>query len=94
MEKGLYSQLVILCRKGLKITEENKNKNEINSSSKVSLQDNIVGLILILIVLKKILVHVNLSYLGKYFKGVTIHKIQIRLKCLRLQSEIQNMWKF
>ena len=28
MEKGLYAQVVILCRKDLKITEANKNKND------------------------------------------------------------------
>ena len=28
MEQVLYSQVVILCRKDLKITEANKNKNE------------------------------------------------------------------
>ena len=28
MEQGLYAQVVMICRKDLKITEENKNKNE------------------------------------------------------------------
>ena len=28
MEQVLYAQFVMLCRKGLKITEANKNKNE------------------------------------------------------------------
>ena len=28
MEQGLYVQVVMLCRKYLKITEANKNKNE------------------------------------------------------------------
>ena len=38
--------------KKLKITEENRNKTKINSSSTVSLQDHSVGLILILVGLK------------------------------------------
>ena len=28
MEQGLYAQVVMICRRDLKITEENKNKNE------------------------------------------------------------------
>ena len=27
MEQGLYAQVVMICRRDLKITEENKNKN-------------------------------------------------------------------
>ena len=56
------------------------------------MQDPIVGLILILIGLKKILSHVNLSYIRKYFKVTTNHKIQRHLKCLKSQSEIENVW--
>ena len=70
-----------------------KIKMKLNSSSKVSLQYHSVGLILILIVLKKILAHVNLISIGKYFKGMTKHRIQIHSHCLNFQSEIQNVWK-
>ena len=58
----------------------------LNSSSTVSLKDHSVGLIFILIGLRKILVHVDLIYVGKSFKGMTIHKIQIHIKCLKFQG--------
>ena len=93
IEQVLYSQVVILCRKYLKITESNKNKMQLNSSSTVSLQDHSVCFILIFITLKKSLSHVNLTSEGKYFRGMTIHKIQIHLKYLRFQSKIQNVWR-
>ena len=75
MEYGLYARVLILSRKGLKIAEENKNKMKLNSSSKVSLQDCSIGLILVLIGLGKMLAHVNLISVGKYFKGMTKHRI-------------------
>ena len=81
-EQGSYAQLVMLCRKDLNITEENENKMSINSSSKVSLQNHSVGLILVLVGLKKLLAHVNLIYIRKYLKCMTKHKIKIQLKCL------------
>ena len=49
IEQGLYLQVVVLCQKDLNITEENKNKNEDNSSSRVILQDHSVVSVLILI---------------------------------------------
>ena len=55
MEQRLYSQVVKLRLKDLKFIEANKNKKmRLNSSSKVNLQDQSVGLILPLIVLKTI----------------------------------------
>ena len=82
MEKGLYAQVVMLHRNHLKITEESKNKMKINSSSRARLQDHSVGLILVLIILKKTLAHVNLTFIRKYFEGIIKHKIKIHLKCL------------
>ena len=84
-EQGLYAQVVMLRRKDLKTTEANKNKMELNSSSKVSMQYYSVGLILILIGLKELLAHVSLTSIGKSFRGTTIHKIQIHLKYLKFQ---------
>ena len=52
MEQVLYAQVVMLHRKDLNITEANKIKVKLNSSSKASLQDHSVGFILILIRLK------------------------------------------
>ena len=83
MEQGLYAQVVMLRQKDLKITEANKIKIEINLSSKVSLQYHSVGMILVLVLLKKLLSHVNQFSIGKYFKGVIIQKKQIHLKCLK-----------
>ena len=79
MEQGLYSQVVMLSRKDLNITESNKNKMKINSSSRVSLQYHSVGLIFIFIGSKNILAHVNLIYIGKFIKGMKQHKIKILL---------------
>ena len=62
-EQGLYAQAVMLCLKDLKITKAKQMK--LNSSSKVSIQDQNVGLILILIGLTKILSHMNLVSIGK-----------------------------
>ena len=53
MEQGLYVQVVLICQNNLKITEENQNKMEQNSSSKISLKDYSIGLVFILIGLKK-----------------------------------------
>ena len=75
VEQGLYAKVVMLCRKNLKITGANKNKMKINSSSRVSLKDHSVGLILVFIGLKKILSHVNLVSIGKSFKCMTKHNI-------------------
>ena len=83
MEQGLYSQAVMLRQNYLKITEEKKLKIKINSRSRVSLQDHSVGSILVFIVLKNILAHVNLIYINKYFKGMMKQKIQIHFKCLQ-----------
>ena len=85
MEQGLYAQVVMLRRKDLNITEQNKNEMMINSSSRVSLQNHSVGLILILIGLKKIPAHVNLVSIGKYIKGMNKHNIQIHLKYFKFQ---------
>ena len=52
-EQGLYSQVVMISRKDLKLIAENRNKKiKQNSSSKVNLQDHSIGLILNLIGLK------------------------------------------
>ena len=93
MEQVLYAQVVMLLGKDFKITEANKNKNGVNSSSKVSLQDHSVGLILVFIGLNKTVANANLTSIGEYFKCMTIQKIQIGLKCLKLRLEIQNVWK-
>ena len=69
-----------------------KIKIKLNSSSKVILQDHSVGLILIFILLKKYLAHVNLIFIGKAFKGMTKHNIQIHLESLEFQLEIKNSW--
>ena len=68
VEQDLYSQLVMLLRKDLKITEEKKIKMKIDSSYRVSLKDHSVGLVLVLNGLRKILAHVNLVSIIKYFK--------------------------
>ena len=77
----------------LKNAEANKIKMMINSSSRVSLQDQSVGLVLVLIGLKKILAHMNLISTSKYIKGMTKHKVQTYFKCLKFQLEIQNVWR-
>ena len=91
MEQDIYAQVFKICQKHLKITQANKDKMRVNSSSKVRLQDHSIGLVLVLFELKNILAHVNLTSIGKYFKGMTIQKIQIHLKYLKFQSEIQNV---
>ena len=80
MEQVLDAQVVMLHRKYLKITEANKNKIKLNSTSKVSLHDHSVGLILILVGLKKMLAHVKLVSIGKYFKYMMKHKIKYIFK--------------
>ena len=87
-EQGLYAQVIMLSKKDLKITEA-KKKTKINSSSMVSLQDHSVGLILILIGLRKFLANVNLISIGKYIKCTTKQTIQIHLKRLKLQWEVK-----
>ena len=82
MEQALYAQVFMPRQKDLNITEENRTKNGDNSSSGVSIQDHSVGLILILIGLRKILAYVNLIYIRKYFKIMMKHRIQIHLKYL------------
>ena len=67
----------MILRKYLNTTETNKIKTKINSSSSVSLKYHSVGLILILIILKKILEHVSLISTGKCIKGMTKHKLKI-----------------
>ena len=47
MERILYSQVVMLHQNDLKTTEANKIEIKINSSSRVSLQDHRVVLILV-----------------------------------------------
>ena len=81
-EQVLYAQVVMLHQKDLKMSEENKNKANIKLNSRVSLQDHSVGFILILIVSKKSLAHVNLIYEKKSIKGMMKKNIQINLKCL------------
>ena len=70
----------MICRKYLKTTKANRDKNEdrFNFQGQSSRSQ------------RKILAHVNLISIGKYFKGMTKHKIKINLKCLKSQSEIQN----
>ena len=68
-EQVLYAQVFMLFRKDLNITEANKNKIRINSSSRVSLQDHSVVLVFIFIRLKKCLVHVNLVSIGNISKA-------------------------
>ena len=82
MEQGLQAQVVMLHREYLKITEENKNKTRINSSSRVSLQDHSVGLILILILSRKKFAQVYVISKRNDFKGMMKNKIKIHLKCL------------
>ena len=72
----------MLRQKHLKVTKEKKKEKNINSSSRVSLQYHSVGLILILIGLKKLLSHVNLNYIRKSIKSMMKHKIKIHFKCL------------
>ena len=90
MEQGLYAQVVMLCRKDLKIVEANKNKMTLNSSSKVRLQDHSIGLIFILIGLKKNSTR-ETDFYWEIFQRHEKHKIQIHLKCLKFPSEIQNV---
>ena len=40
-EQGLYAQVIMLHRKDLNTAEENKNKTRINSSSRLSLPDQL-----------------------------------------------------
>ena len=82
MEHGLYTKVVMIHRRGLKTTEENKDKMRISSSSMVILQDHSIGLIFNFIVLKKILEHVKLISIRKTFKVMMKHKIQIHLNFL------------
>ena len=49
MEQVLYAQAVMLHQKDLNISEANKNKIKLNLSSKVSLQDHSVDVMLVLI---------------------------------------------
>ena len=46
MEQGLYAQVIMLCRKYLKLVETDGGEMKLNSISKVGLQDHNVGLIL------------------------------------------------
>ena len=73
---SLFAESILISLKKIKI------KMKINSSSRVSIQDHSVGLILIFVELKKILAHVKLVYLRKYIKGMMKHKIKIHLKRL------------
>ena len=77
----------------VKIADTNKNKTNINSSYKVSLQDHRIGLILIFIVPKKSLSHLNLISIGKYTKSMKKNRIKMHLNVLKFQSEIKNMWR-
>ena len=90
-DQGLYAQVVILCRKYLKLTKEIKIKMELNSSFKISVQDHRIGLIMILVLLRKFLAHVILSSIQKSSKGMMKHKKKIHLKRLKSKSEIQNV---
>ena len=76
IQQGLYAQVVMICQKDLKITEANGNKLKINSSSMISVQDHSVGSILIFIVLKKSLAHVNLVSMKKSIKFMMEYKIK------------------
>ena len=86
MEQGLYAQVVKISRKDLEFITENRNINESKfKSSKVNLQDHSVGFILTLIGLKSILAHSSLIFIGKVFRAMTIHKIQIHLNSFKFQ---------
>ena len=80
MEQGLYAQVVMLCQNDLKITEEHRNEDKFNF--RVSLQDNRVGLILILIGLEKNLAYMNLISIRIFFKDMMKQRIKMNLKCL------------
>ena len=74
-KQGLNAQVVIINFKDLKISEESRIKMKINSSFRVSLNDNSIGFILVLIRLKKSLANMNLIYLRKYIKCTIKQKI-------------------
>ena len=85
-EQGLYTQGVMLRRKYLNITEENKDKNEdkfkFQGQSARSQRWFDLGFYLI----EKNSAHVNLISIRKYFKGIIKHKIKIHFKRFYFQS--------
>ena len=91
--KGLYAQLVKLRRKDLKFIAANKNKNEAKFKFKGQYARSQrwfdLGFDWI---------EVNFStrdsgFYTIFFKAMTIHRIQIGLKALKFQQEIQSVWK-
>ena len=82
MEQGLYAQVVVLLRKYLKITEENRNKNEDKFKFQGWYARSQSWFDLGFIGLKKMLAQMNLIFIRKYFKVMMKHKIKIHLKCL------------
>ena len=80
MEQGLYAQVVMPFRKNLKSTEENKNTNEDKFKFQYQSAISQRWFDIDLIIWRKLLSHVNLSFIGKYFKGMTKSNIKIKFK--------------
>ena len=81
MEQGLYSQVVMIRRKDLNITEENRNKNEDKFKFQGQSARSQHWFDLDFDWIEIFLAHVNLISIRKYFKGMMKHKIKIHLKC-------------
>ena len=90
-EQGLYAQVVMLRRKDLKTTEANKNKNEAKFKFQGQSARSQRWFDLDFDWIEEILAHVNLISLVKFIKSISKQKIQTHLKCLKSQSEIQNV---
>ena len=92
-EQRLYAKLVILNWKDLKTTEANKNKNEAKFNFQGQSARSQIWFDIDFDWNEKSLAHLNLSSMGKYFKGMPQHKIKTHLKYLKSQLVIQNVWK-
>ena len=83
----------MILQKNLKTTEANKNKNEaifkLQGQSAISKR----WLDFDFDRTEKKFCTRELGYMGKSFKGMTQHKIQIHLKGLKSELEIKNVWK-
>ena len=92
MEQGLYAQVFMLRQKYLKITEANKNKNEAKFKFRGQYERSQCWFDLDFDWIEENFSTREPELYRKIFKVMTIHKIQVHLKCLKFQSEIQNVW--
>ena len=93
MKQGLYTQLVNLRRKDLKLTAANKNKNEakLKFQGQSARSQNSFDL-------EFDWIEVNFStrepdFYEKIFQSHENTQEKIHLKDFKFQSEIQNVWK-